>query len=326
MITDEFTQTAFAIKSKDDEIRSRCTSGGVFLELAQAVLSAGGVVYGSAFDNDLVACHVRCKTMGEVERCVGSKYSQSDMGTAIADVVADLKTGSRVLFTGTPCQVAGLLTSVPARFRENLLAVDLVCHGAPSPVLFQQHIGNIERSRGKTVSGYVHRPKNKGWGEYLEIVEYSDDSTEQGTRLSGVWKEIFYSETALRPSCYSCPWLLGRRPGDITIGDYWGIEIEHPEFRDSKGVSLVIANSPAGLAAVEALDVVLMETEVKEAVVRNPNLLRPTALPARRQAAWDAFSKLGFRTAIKEQKFFAPLWKHAYRKTKPLLRRLGLMR
>lgn len=89
---------------------------------------------------------------------------------------------------------------------------------------------------------------------------------------------------------------------------------------------MVIANSPAGLAAVEALDVVLMETDVKKAVVRNPNLLRPTALPARRQAAWDAFSKLGFRTAIKEQKFFAPLWKHAYRKTKPLLRHLGLMR
>lgn len=321
-----FNQISFAVKSKDDGIRSRCTSGGVFLELAQSFLDEGGVVYGCAFDDDLVARHVRCETMGEVERCVGSKYSQSDMGTAIPDAIADIKDGRRVLFTGTPCQIAGILASVPSRFRENLLAVDLVCHGAPSPVLFQQHLGNIERSRGKSVSGYIHRPKNKGWGEYLEIVEFSDGTREQGTRLAGVWKEIFYSDAALRPSCYSCPWSLGKRPGDITIGDYWGIENLHPEFRDAKGVSLVIANTPAGLAAVNALDIVCIETKVHEATVVNYNLLRPTALPARRQAVWDALSKHGFRFAIGEQKFFAPLWKHAYRKTKPLLRRLGLMR
>ena len=326
MTETRFMQRVFAVKSKDEDIRSRCTSGGIFLELAQTVVAKGGIVYGCAFDQNLTARHIRCATMDEVNRCVGSKYSQSDMGTSIADAVDDLKSGKYVLFTGTPCEIAGLRKSVPNRLQNKLLAVDLVCHGAPSPVLFQQHLGNIERSRGKNVASYEHRPKNRGWGEYLEIVEYSDGSTEQGTRLSGVWKEIFYSETALRPSCYSCPWSVDKRPGDITIGDYWGIESAHPEFRDPKGVSLVIANTSVGLAAIEALDLDRIETDIDDAMLGNPNLLRPTALPARRQAVWDSFSRKGFAGAIQEQKFFAPLWKHAYRKTKPLLRRLGLMR
>ena len=321
-----FSQRSFAVKSKDDNIRLRCTSGGIFLELSRAFIAVGGVVYGCAFDDRLSARHVRCETFGEVERCVGSKYSQSDMGTAISDAIADLKSGKHVLFTGTPCQIAGLRSIVPAKYMDRLLMVDLVCHGAPSPVLFQQHLGNVERSRGKTVVGYSHRPKNKGWGEYLEIIEYSDGGIEQGTRLAGVWKEIFYSDAALRPSCYSCPWLLDRRPGDITIGDYWGIEHEHPDFRDSLGVSLVIVNSEKGKDSIDALDLNMVSTSLETATKGNPNLLKSTSLPERRRPMWDGFIEKGFSDTIRQQKLFAPLWKHAYRKIKPLLRRLGLLR
>lgn len=322
----EFPQRVYAVKSKDNCIRSRCTSGGVFLELAKATVVAGGIVYGCAFDDELVARHVRCETLPECERCVGSKYTQSDMGSAISDVLVDLKDGKRVLFTGTPCQVAGLLGVVPAKLADKLLTVDLVCHGAPSPALFQQHIGNIERTRGKQVAGYIHRPKNKGWGEYLEIIEFSDGAVEQGTRLAGVWKEIFYSEAALRPSCYSCPWSIDKRPGDITIGDYWGIEREHPEFRDQLGVSLVIVNTQHGMEAIDELDLEMIATSSETATSGNPNLLKPTALSERRSAMWDGFTKSGFSKTIHDQKLYAPLWKHLYRKTKPFLRRLGLLR
>lgn len=321
-----FRQTAFAVKSKDDHIRSRCTSGGVFLEIAQATIDSGGVVYGSAFDCDLVARHIRCETMEEAERCVGSKYSQSDMGTSIDDVIMDLKNGKHVLFTGTPCQVAGLCKVVPTEMADGLLTVDLVCHGTPSPALFQQHLGNIERTRGKSVAGYVHRPKNKGWGEHLEIVKYGDGEIEQGTRLSGVWKEVFYSEAALRPSCYSCPWSIDKRPGDITIGDYWGIERELPEFRDSLGVSLVVTNTQKGLTAIEDLDLEVISTSLDTATKGNPNLVMPTSLSSRRGDMWNGFIKNGFYKTIKDQKLLAPLWKHAYRKAKPFLRRFGILR
>ena len=322
----KFSQRAYAVKSKDNRIRSRCTSGGVFLELAQVTISAGGVVYGCAFDDALVARHVRCETLSECEHCVGSKYTQSDMGSAIADVIADLKDCKRVLFTGTPCQIAGLLKVVPTKLASRLLTVDLVCHGAPSPALFQQHIGNVERTRRKQVAGYVHRPKNKGWGEYLEIIEYSDGVVEQGTRLAGVWKEIFYSEATLRPSCYSCPWSIDKRPGDITIGDYWGIEREHPEFRDQLGVSLVIVNTQNGMEAIDNLDLEMIATRSETAIKGNPNLMQPTALPERRKAMWNGFVESGFSKTIRDQRLYAPLWKHLYRMTKPFLRRLGLLR
>lgn len=324
-VTVMFEQKAFAVKSKNDDVRSSCTSGGIFWEFASNVIDRGGVVYGCAFDQMLVARHVRCTSMKEVARCMGSKYSQSDMGDSINGVIRDLKAGLEVLFTGTPCQVAGVRKAVSRNLQEHLLLVDLVCHGAPSPLLFQQHLGNIERTRNKRVVGYKHRPKNKGWGEYLEIVNYSDGSKEQGTRLSGVWKEIFYSDAALRPSCYSCPFSINNRPGDITIGDYWGIENILPDFRDSKGVSLAIVNTSAGEAAFDRLDIERIQTSVKDAFLGNPNLVRPTKCPARREAVWEAFSKEGFSKGIRLQKFYAPLWKHAYRKTKPLLRKIGLI-
>lgn len=321
-----FEQKVFAVKSNDDSIRSRCTSGGIFLELASKMIVNGGVVYGCAFDDNLKACHIRCASMEDVERCVGSKYSQSDMCSSIPDAITDLKDGMCVLFTGTPCEIAGLIACVPANYRDQLLAVDLVCHGAPSPVLFQQHIGNIERSRKKIVSDYTHRPKNKGWGEYLETVTYSDGTKEQGTRLSGVWKEIFYSETALRPSCYSCPWSIDKRPGDLTIGDYWRIEDSHPEFRDRLGVSLVIANTPAGLSALNEFSLDRIETSADDAILGNPNLVKPTACPSRGSSVWNSFFEKEFLATIREQKFYAPLWKHLYRQTKPLLRKIGVLK
>ncbi len=309
-----------AVKSKDNNIRSRCTSGGIFLELAKATLAAGGIVYGCAFNDNLVAVHIRCETSKDIERCVGSKYSQSDLGTSFADVLDDLRLGRKVLFTGTPCQVAGLRNVVPVKLQDDLLAVDLVCHGAPSPVLFQQNLGNIERARGKEIVGYVHRPKNKGWGEHLETIEYSDGSSEQGTRLSGVWKEIFYSNEALRPSCYSCPWSLDRRPGDITIGDYWGIERECPEYKDPLGVSLVVANNEKGKKFIERLDLELIKTKLETATNGNPNLVKPTALPAHRQEVWDDFTLRGFVATTQSKKFYVSTLKHACRKAKLLLK------
>lgn len=321
-----FEQRVFAIKSHDDSIRSRCTSGGIFLELSSKTIASGGVVYGCAFDDKLKACHIRCASMEDVERCVGSKYSQSDMCSAIPDAISDLKNGTRVLFTGTPCEIAGLIACIPAKYRNQLLAVDLVCHGAPSPLLFQQHIGNIERCRNKRVSGYTHRPKNKGWGEHLETVAYDDDTDEQGTRLTGIWKEIFYSETALRPACYLCPWSIDKRPGDLTIGDYWRIEDSHPGFRDRLGVSLVIANTPVGLSVLNELSLDRIETSADDAILGNPNLVKPTARPIRSGSVWNSFSKKGFMATAKDQKFYAPLWKHLYRQTKPLLRKMGVLK
>ena len=286
----------------------------------------GGVVYGCAFDTDLVAHHIRCATLEDVTRCMGSKYSQSDVGGCVRQAIDDLRSGRKVLFSGTPCQIAGVRAAIPRGLADKMLLVDLVCHGASSPVLFQQHLGNIERQRGKRVVAYQHRPKNRGWGEYVESARFSDGSVEQGTRLVGVWKEIFFRDAAERPACHACPWLLGNRPGDISIGDFWGVENTMPEFRDALGVSLVIVHTGKGLEAVHEAGLELRESDSENAVRGNPNLLRPTPRPSSRDAIWESFYEHGFRTTCFKFKFIAPLWKHAYRKAKPLLRKIGWKR
>lgn len=321
-----FKPRVFAAKSCSDDVRRRSTSGGVFWELASRVIADGGVVYGCAFDADLVARHIRCTGMEDVRRCMGSKYSQSDMGDCIRQAIADLRSGCKVLFSGTPCQIAGVRATVPQSLAEKLLLVDLVCHGASSPVLFQQHLGNIERQRGKKVVAYQHRPKNRGWGEYVELVRFSDGSVEQGTRLMGVWKEIFYREAAERPACHVCPWMLGNRPADLTIGDFWGIENTMPEFRDVLGVSLVVANTEKGLSAIYGTSLELRESDTESATKDNPNLLKPTLRPSNRNDIWESLYGHGFWVTCEKFKFFAPLWKHAYRKAKPLLRKIGWKR
>lgn len=321
-----FKPRVYAAKSRSDDIRRHSASGGVFWELASRVVADGGVVYGCAFDTDLVARHIRCTGMEDVRRCMGSKYSQSDMGDCIRQAIADLRSGRKVLFSGTPCQIAGVRSAVPQSLAEKMLLVDLVCHGASSPVLFQQHLGHIERQRRKRVVAYQHRSKNRGWGEYVESARFSDGSAEQGTRLVGVWKEIFYRDAAERPACHTCPWMLGNRQGDLTIGDFWGVENTMPEFRDALGVSLVIAHTEKGLETVRGAGLELRESNPDDAVRGNPNLLRPTPRPSGRDAIWESFYVHGFRTTCVKFKFIAPLWKHAYRKAKPLLRKIGWKR
>lgn len=323
---DDFEQCVFAAKSRRDDVRSRCTSGGMYWELAVRTILDEGVVYGCAFDESLRAHHVRCSTLAEVERCMGSKYSQSDVGDTFSQVLADLKRGRSVLFTGTPCQVAGLVGIVPAGLRDSILLVDLVCHGAPSPTLFQQHLGAMERARDKRIVGYEHRPKNVPWGEHLEMARYDDGSQEQGTRLSGVWRQLFYSNTALRPACYACPWSIDRRKSDITIADYWGIDQCLPGYRDAKGVSLVIVNSLRGHRAFEELDVEAVPTSLESACAGNPNLRRPTARPEQRDEVWESFWSKGFRATCQAYGFRISLVKQLYRKLKLLLSVAGLRR
>lgn len=298
---------AFAARNRDDAIRRRSSSGGMYHALASHVINdLGGVVYGCAFDGGLRAVHVRCETMTEAERCMGSKYSQSDMGDSIRLVRDDLSAGRTVLFTGTPCQVAAVRAAC-ANLEGGgiLMTADIICHGVPSPGVFQGWLAELERVRGARVVRYEHRPKSTGWGHF-ERITWEDGRSEQCTRYSETWKRLFYGNRMLRPSCYRCPYTVTEgRPGDLTIADFWGVEsTTHTRGDDAAlGVSLALANSPAGLRVLFELDADLEPATMAEALPKNPMLQRPSTCEGDRDVPWRELYNEGLLIMTKNERY-----------------------
>lgn len=300
---------AFAARNRDDDIRRRSSSGGMYHALASHVIDGlGGVVYGCAFDGGLRAIHIRCETMAEAERCMGSKYSQSDMGDSIRRVRDDLRGGRAVLFTGTPCQVAAVRAACSDLAGGGvLMTADIICHGVPSPEVFQGWLAELERARGARVVRYGHRPKSRGWG-HVERVTWEDGHIEQGTRYSEAWKRLFYGNRMLRPSCYRCPYTVTEgRPGDLTVADFWGVEgTQHARNDDAAlGVSLVLANRGEGLQLLRRLDLDLEAAALAEALPRNPMLERPSAYEGDRSEPWRLLYGEGMLPMVRRERYLA---------------------
>lgn len=313
---------AFAARNRDNGVRRHSSSGGMYHALASHIIGdLGGVVYGCAFDGDLKAVHIRCETLEEAERCMGSKYSQSDMGDSIRRVRDDLEAGRTVLFTGTPCQVA----AVRAACSEGaLLTADIICHGVPSPRVFQGWLAELERARGARVVRYDHRPKSAGWGHF-ERVSWEGGYTEQGTRLSETWKRLFYGNRMLRPSCYQCPYTVTvGRPGDLTIADFWGVEVTTHAREDDGvlGVSLVLANDVVGLHVLSALDVDLESATMDEALPRNPMLERPSTNEGDHDEPWHELYDEGLLSMARRERYLASSARFFASRTKRVLKRI----
>lgn len=296
----------FAARNRDDVVRCNSTSGGMYQALASYVIEElNGVVYGCAFDDKLHAIHIRCEDMVEAERCMGSKYSQSDMRDSVRLVCEDLKAGRTVLFTGTPCQVAAV-RAVSANIRGHLLAVDVICHGVPSPNVFQGWLAEMERARGARVVAYEHRPKTFGWQQHFERVTWEDGRIEQNTRYTETWKRLFFDDKMLRPSCYRCPYTVAySRPGDLTIADFWGIETtSHVQPNDQAlGVSLVLANDEVGLSILSELNIEYEIASLAEALPGNPMLEHPSSYIGDRDEPWNDLYAGGMLSMVKSEHY-----------------------
>ena len=237
----------YGVKNRNDEIRRDSSSGGAFYALAETVLGcyAGAAVYGCAYDEHIVARHERATDKDGLRRFMGSKYVQSDLGNIFEEVRRDLSERRSVLFSGTPCQISGLKAFLGKRY-DNLFTVDIVCHGVMSPLIFKEHIQYVEKKKRKSVSGYYNRSKVLGWGRHVEEIVFSDGSRDFSSVLVQSYRTLFFSNNGLRSPCYSCRYSNLEREGDITLGDFWGIENVLPAFRDDLGVSLMLVNTEKG--------------------------------------------------------------------------------
>lgn len=207
--------------------------------------------------------------------------------------------------------------------RGVLILADIVCHGVPSPAIFQEWLRALEDVRGKTVAHYEHRPKSMGWGHF-ERVTFADGSTEQGTRWSEAWKEYFYDNRSLRSSCYRCPYTVSKgRPGDVTIADFWGVESTPlAGVRDGLGVSFVLANTPVGLGMLSCLDVDYWETPLADALPGNPMLERPSTYEGDRREVWRGVYAYGLLATMRGHGFVKPLWRAAASRCKQAVKKL----
>lgn len=238
-------RTAYALINASDEIRMESSSGGAFTLLAEKTINDGGVVFGARFDTEFNVVHGYAETVGGLAEFRGSKYTQSDMGGCLPQCRAFLEAGRSVLFSGTPCQCAGLRSFLGKEY-ENLTVVDFICHGVPSPSLWQKYKIHREKISASRVVKTAFRRKDCGWKQYSLQLTFANCSEYCEPLSKDKYLQIFLHDAALRESCYVCSAKGRGRHSDITLADFWGVERVLPDFFDDRGTSLVCVNSDKG--------------------------------------------------------------------------------
>ncbi len=282
----------FSAKHNSEPIRMSSSSGGVFSLLAQMVLEQNGVVFGARFDSQWNVVHDYIESMEDLHLFRGSKYLQSQIGNCFAQAERFLKEGRLVLFTGTPCQIAGLNAYLGKNY-ENLLSADIVCHGAPSPKFWQDYLSSLGI---KGIQSINFRCKETGWKSY-SVKVVGENETYMTRYSNDQYFQAFLSDLSLRPSCYSCPAKAGSSHSDITLGDFWGIAKFDAEMDDDKGVSLVLVHTPNGEKHIKAItDKGMFKSMSYEmAVEKNPSIIRSS----KRKECVDEFWRRYHRDGIK---------------------------
>ena len=240
-----------ACRSRKEDLVSCSSSGGVFSVLAERVLSQGGVVFGCALTDSKHAQHICIESEGELDILRRSKYVQSDKAEIFAMVLNMLRTGRKVLFVGTPCEVAGLDSYLGKKY-SNLLLVDFICHGAPSPMVWEKYIGDQEKRRESRVTSVNFRSKKLGWRLFSMELMF-ENGTESSTSLTkDDYMRGFLGDLYLRKSCYACSFKDSNYHSDLTIGDFFAVNRAMPEIDHDEGTSLVIAHTEQGIMALDA--------------------------------------------------------------------------
>lgn len=299
-------------------------SGGAFATIARAVIADGGCAFGAAYEPFEGGLHVRHRMAEDEDGLAGllnSKYVQSDAGRCFSEVKSQLMSGRQVLFCGTPCQVAGLKGFL-GRNWPNLLTADLVCHGVPSEKLFNGCVREMAGKYGADVIDFRFRCKREGWGHSLLLLLLRDGREVTIPADESAYYTMFLGLKTLRDSCYACPYAGSYRAGDLTLGDFWGVERNRPDLLAEgeldlrRGVSCLLVNTVRGGEAMGRYGYrfYLREASFDDIAKGNDQLRHPSALPADREVYLNAFEKRGWPGIVR-------VWKRRERGAVRLLRR-----
>ena len=269
-------QQVLAAINPDEKIREQSSSGGIFSILAENVIREGGVVFGVRFDERWQAVFDHAETVEGLSAFRGSKYLQARVGNAFKEARDFLKAERKVLFSGTPCQIAALRRFLHRDY-ENLLCVDFICHGVPSPKVWQLYLDEVTQNALHAIRDVQFRNKKQGWKRFNFDMTYDADG--QHYNISSWHREnhymrIFLDDVILRPSCYACKAKGGRSHSDLTIADFWGIDLLHPQMDDDRGTSLVLLHTEKGVASFKACHLNPWQAQYDDILRFNPALER----------------------------------------------------
>lgn len=313
-----------AAYAKDESVRLLSSSGGIFTVLAERVLDDGGVVVGVAQTAPTHFGHIVVVNKADLAKLRGSKYVQADVGLVYREVRSLLKAGRKVLFSGTPCQVAGLYAVLGSAASADLFTVDIVCHGTPSVKVFEKYVREMEKTDDSVLDGVNFRDKSEGWSGYALLHRFRSGKSVSVHHGRSKYMRLFLSSICQNDSCAECRYRKLPRIADITLGDYWGISRYHPEMNDNKGTSVVLLNTEHGKALFEAVadKVAQCGSKVEYAIAGNPCIVRSSKPHPKRAEFFANLDKYSLDQLIKMYCPFPSPLKRMYIRVRGVLGRI----
>ena len=306
----------YAAISRNVEQGSKSASAGIFASFAEKVIYDGGIVFGAAFTENWGVHHVSIDNLQDLIKLQGSKYAHSNIERTYNEAKKELQTGRQVLFSGTPCQIGGLYEFLGSDY-ENLITVDIVCHGVPSVRMLQDYIKTFENKYGGKITAFTFRDKSIGWG-------INGSAVINGKKIK-IWQSassyLYYFTRGwlYRENCYKCPYACKNRPADITLGDYWGIEKQHPEllgkggWDERAGISCMIINTKKGISFISDKELQLHKSTFEKISAGNGQLREPSNPGKRNEilqqykcGGWIQLSKR-FNSSIGWRRYLGPV-------------------
>ncbi len=296
---DKGDSSAWIIWNKDESKRKNSTSGGTFIALAEYIFSKGGYVCGAVFDGHFRVHHLLSNSLEDVQAMMGSKYVQSDTAGVYTQIKELLKCGTFVLFSGCPCQVAALHSFLGKAY-ETLFCAEVVCHGIPSAYLWEQYLHLREEIHGGKIQSVAFRSKKQGWHESAVHLTFDNGKEYLEPYYRDAFAGSMVKNITLKESCYQCSFKNFASGADITLGDFWGANVEVPELDDNKGLSAVIAHSPQAVSLLRELGLNMVSWELERFVKYNKSIVCPAPKSPMREVFYRTAADKGYNYAIQK--------------------------
>lgn len=294
-----FDAKVYGAYSNNESIRINSSSGGMFSELAASVFEKNGAVFGCTMNDDFsFAKHIKVENVDDLPKLQGSKYLQSDTNITFEEVKNCLQNGQEVLYSGTPCQIAGLKSYLGKYSKDyNLVTVDIICHGVPSSNVWNCYKSALVKKFDSTVEKISFRNKSNGWQNYSLLCEFENKKEYKKFAGDDLYLRGFVADYYLRPSCYDCQFKGDNIKSDITLADFWGIDKVNPKFNDDKGVSLVVINSQKGQQIFDEIKdnkkITYFSENAEKGLEYNPSYYNSVKMKNMRKVFFKQFEKNG---------------------------------
>lgn len=296
VIRNEYTKDvkveAYVSYVNDYETRIKSSSGGLFSVFVEKILKDNGVVFGAAFDDKFLVHHIGITDIKDLVLFQGSKYLQSNIGDSYKKAKGFLDEGRKVLFSGTACQIAALKAFLGKEY-TNLFTIDVLCHGVPSPKVWERYVKEKESEYNSSSKKIEFRDKTEGWKKFSVKIDFKDSKSYRENLNTDDYMKLFLRNICLRPSCHDCKFKSLNRPSDITLGDCWGIEKYMPDMDDDKGTSVVLVHSESGQKMLNSLKdkITLREAEMDKALPPTADSRKSVKPHPNRKKFFNKFNK-----------------------------------